>query len=95
MADLLPISDRLYDLSILLVFRFDDTYEHDVLLNHHIPVEEARRYGWFDAYPVWVLMTIDFIGFLCSRHFRVKHLNIPQITINSVIIAYLVMAIIE
>jgi hypothetical protein len=45
--------------------------------------------------PVWVLMTIDFIGFLCSRHFRVKHLNITQITINSVIIAYLVMAIIE
>ena len=42
MADLLPISERLYDLSILLVFRFDDTYEHDVLLNHHIPVEEAR-----------------------------------------------------
>lgn len=41
MADLLPISERLYDLSILLVFRFDDTYEHDVLLNHHIPVEEA------------------------------------------------------
>jgi hypothetical protein len=40
MADLLPISERLYDLSILLVFRFDDTYEHDVLLNHHIPVEE-------------------------------------------------------
>jgi len=28
-------------LSILLVFRFDDTYEHDVLLNHHIPVEEV------------------------------------------------------
>ena len=43
MADLLPISERLYDLSILLVFRFDDTYEHDVLLNHHIPVEEERR----------------------------------------------------
>src|SRR5690554_5171819 len=43
MADLLPISERLYDLSILLVFRFDDTYEHDVLLNHHIPVEEARQ----------------------------------------------------
>jgi len=42
MADLLPISERLYDLSILLVFRFDDTYEHDVLLNHHIPVEEGR-----------------------------------------------------
>jgi hypothetical protein len=42
MADLLPISERLYDLSILLVFRFDDTYEHDVLLNHHIPVEEVR-----------------------------------------------------
>jgi hypothetical protein len=42
MADLLPISERLYDLSILLVFRFDDTYEHDVLLNHHIPVEEAK-----------------------------------------------------
>ena len=42
MADLLPISDRLYDLSILLVFRFDDAYEHDVLLNHHIPVEEGR-----------------------------------------------------
>jgi hypothetical protein len=41
MADLLPISERLYDLSILLVFRFDDTYEHDVLLNHHIPVEEV------------------------------------------------------
>ena len=44
MADLLPISDRLYDLSILLVFRFDDTYEHDVLLNHHIPVEEDGRF---------------------------------------------------
>jgi hypothetical protein len=43
MADLLPISERLYDLSILLVFRFDDTYEHDVLLNHHIPVEEVKR----------------------------------------------------
>src|SRR5690606_14277909 len=43
MADLLPISERLYDLSILLVFRFDDTYEHDVLLNHHIPVEEVRQ----------------------------------------------------
>jgi len=43
MADLLPISERLYDLSILLVFRFDDTYEHDVLLNHHIPVEEVRH----------------------------------------------------
>src|SRR5690606_40977208 len=43
MADLLPISERLYDLSILLVFRFDDTYEHDVLLNHHIPVEEASQ----------------------------------------------------
>jgi hypothetical protein len=43
MADLLPISERLYDLSILLVFRFDDTYEHDVLLNHHIPVEEDKR----------------------------------------------------
>ena len=42
MADLLPISERLYDLSILLVFRFDDTYEHDVLLNHHIPVEEDK-----------------------------------------------------
>ena len=42
MADLLPISERLYDLSILLVFRFDDTYEHDVLLNHHIPVEDGR-----------------------------------------------------
>jgi len=41
MADLLSISERLYNLSILLVFRFDDTYEHDVLLNHHIPVEEA------------------------------------------------------
>ena len=45
MADLLPISERLYDLSILLVFRFDDTYEHDVLLNHHIPVEEAWERG--------------------------------------------------
>ncbi|MDD3782713.1 MAG: hypothetical protein WBM05_03820, partial [Limnochordia bacterium] len=45
MADLLPISERLYDLSILLVFRFDDTYEHDVLLNHHIPVEEDGRAG--------------------------------------------------
>lgn len=44
MADLLPISERLYDLSILLVFRFDDTYEHDVLLNHHIPVEEGRAF---------------------------------------------------
>src|SRR5690606_33588540 len=44
MADLLPISERLYDLSILLVFRFDDTYEHDVLLNHHIPVEEVRSH---------------------------------------------------
>ena len=44
MADLLPISERLYDLSILLVFRFDDTYEHDVLSNHHIPVEEAWGY---------------------------------------------------
>ena len=39
MADLLPNSERLYDLSIHLVFRFDDTYEHDVLLNHHNPVE--------------------------------------------------------
>jgi hypothetical protein len=48
MADLLPISERLYDLSILLVFRFDDTYEHDVLLNHHIPVEEVGlREGLF------------------------------------------------
>ena len=46
MADLLPISERLYDLSILLVFRFDDTYEHDVLLNHHIPVEE----DWTEIY---------------------------------------------
>jgi len=43
MADLLSISERLYNLSILLVFRFDDTYEHDVLLNHHIPVEEVWR----------------------------------------------------
>jgi hypothetical protein len=49
MADLLPISERLYDLSILLVFRFDDTYEHDVLLNHHIPVEEARQASKFDV----------------------------------------------
>jgi hypothetical protein len=47
MADLLPISERLYDLSILLVFRFDDTYEHDVLLNHHIPVEEDWFYSRF------------------------------------------------
>ena len=45
MADLLPISERLYDLSILLVFRFDDTYEHDVLLNLHIPGEEDGRAG--------------------------------------------------
>ena len=49
MADLLPISERLYDLSILLVFRFDDTYEHDVLLNHHIPVEEAGVVAAFSS----------------------------------------------
>ena len=42
MADLLHISERLYDMSILIVFRFDDTYEYDVLLNQHIPVEEGR-----------------------------------------------------
>ena len=41
MADLLPISERLYDLSILNVCPYDDTYEHDVLLNHHIPLEEV------------------------------------------------------
>jgi len=49
MADLLSISERLYNLSILLVFRFDDTYEHDVLLNHHIPVEEANGAGIFST----------------------------------------------
>ena len=42
MAALLPILDLLYDLVILLVSRFDYIYEHNVLLNHHIPVEEGR-----------------------------------------------------
>ena len=41
MADLLPISERLNDMSILLVFLFDDTYDHDVFLIHHIRVDEV------------------------------------------------------
>jgi histidinol-phosphate/aromatic aminotransferase/cobyric acid decarboxylase-like protein len=71
MADLLPISERLYDLSILLVFRFDDTYEHDVLLNHHIPVEEARYEKIFEdacdrivREREWVFRELSKLGWL-------------------------------
>jgi hypothetical protein len=64
MADLLPISERLYDLSILLVFRFDDTYEHDVLLNHHIPVEEAKVVKRKEPR---ILRSSKFFAFLLSR----------------------------